>query len=105
MRGDTPTPLRVSLRRVPRANGLDAETWVPLGLVEERIVTELLARLRQDRVPAFCAWIRTGWRIPPRPSRWCLWIGYCSYWRADEILGELVPLLLRPEREDWPSAR
>lgn len=92
-----PVPLRTSLRRLPRGNGLTDDIWVPLGLVEERIVTALLEQLRADGVPGRCEWIGTGWRIPPRPSRWCLWIGYRSYWRAEEILGDLVPQLLRPE--------
>jgi hypothetical protein len=97
MAGGVPAPLRPSLRRLPRGNGLTDDTWVALGLVEERIVTALLQQLRRDGVPAHCEWISTGLRIPPRPSRWCLWIGYCSYWRADEILGELVPRLLRQD--------
>jgi hypothetical protein len=92
-----PTPLRASLRRLSRRNGLTDDTWVPLGLVEERIVTALLDQLRADGVPARCDWVRMGWRIPPRPSRWCLWIGYRSCWRANEILADLVPQLLRQE--------
>ncbi len=98
-----PAPLRASLRRIPRGNGLKDDTWVPLGFVEEHIVPALLRQLRQEGVPAFCGWVSTGFRIPPRPSRWCLWIGYRSYWRAEEILGELVPELLRQKSGDRPG--
>lgn len=45
-------PLRASLRGRPRGNGLTDDTWVPLGLVEERIVTALLQQLCADGVPA-----------------------------------------------------
>jgi hypothetical protein len=100
-----PPPLRASLRRQTRRNRLLDDIWVPLGLVEEEIVLALVEQLGRDGVPARCEWVRTGWRFPPRPSRWCLWIGARSYWRADEILGELVPQLLRRQSSAGPAAR
>jgi hypothetical protein len=75
-----------------QANGLPDDWWVPLLMVDGRIVADLLEELHRAGVPAYCAWFK-----PCRPSfsqRWCLWVGGSSYERAEERLAEVLPLLI-----------
>jgi hypothetical protein len=78
-----------------RGNGLPDDTWVPVLLVESRIVSALLAELRRAGIPAYCTHFRRGWHIPPQPGMWCVWVGCSAHRRADEKLAAAVPRLVR----------
>lgn len=77
-----------------RSNGLPADVWVPVLLVDGRIVTALLAELRRAGIPAYCARFRSGRYIPPPPSRWCVWVSRSTCGTAEEKLAEVLPLLI-----------
>ena len=80
-------------------NGLTEDTWVPMWCVDSRVVGALLAELRRAGVPARCTRLTATWRLPPtHPGEWCLWVGYDTYWRAEERLTEVMPLLVRSLR-------
>jgi hypothetical protein len=78
-----------------RTNGLQDDTWVPVLLVDRRIVTALLDDLRSTGVPARCTRFRPGWHIPPWPATWCVWVSRSAYPRAQERLAVTVPRLIR----------
>jgi hypothetical protein len=77
-----------------RGNGLSDATWVPVLCVDGRIVGPLLAEMRRAGVAAHCTPLRRGWRLPLHHSEWCVWVGYSSYWRGQERLAEILPLLI-----------
>lgn len=85
-------------------NGLSDDTWVPVLCVDGRIVTALLAELRRAGVPAYCVRFRGGWHLPPRRSRWCVWVGFNAYGPAQERLAEVMPLLVRSLRRGATTA-
>ncbi len=87
-----------------RSNGLTDDTWVPVLCIDGRIVAALLGELRRAGIPAYCARFRPGWRLPPRRSEWCVWVGYNAYGRAQERLAEVMPLLIRSLRRGIASA-
>jgi hypothetical protein len=78
-----------------RGNGLPDDIWVPVLLVDSRIISALLAELRRAGIPAYCARFRRGWHIPLQPSMWCVWVGRSAYPRAEERLAATVPRLVR----------
>ena len=73
------TPARWRARRRLRAtwqreqdNGLRDDSWVPVLVVDGRIVADLLRELRRAGVPARCARFRNGQPLfPPRGA--CGW--------------------------------
>jgi hypothetical protein len=81
-----------------RGNGLTDDMWVPVLCVDGRVVSALLGELRRAGIPAYCARLRPGWRLPLCRSEWCVWVGYNAYGRAQERLAEVMPLLIRSLR-------
>jgi len=77
-----------------RGNGLSDVIWVPVWCVDGRVVPCLLAEMHRAGVPAHCTRLRRGWRPPAHHSQWCLWVGYDSYWQAQERLAEVLPPLI-----------
>lgn len=81
-----------------QANGLPDDWWVPVFMVDTRIVPGLLEELHRTGVPACCARF-----VPRRPFArcWCLWAGGSACERAGERLAEVLPLLARSPRRPW----
>lgn len=89
------------LWRGESANGLQDDWWVPVLMVEGRIVIGLLEELHRARIPAYCTRVMPGGLSFPR---WCLWVGGSAYDRAEERLAEVLPLLTRSSRRGPASA-
>ena len=93
---------RLGLRWREQANGLPDDWWIPVFLVDRRVVRALLEELRRAGIPAYCVRFRSG-RLR-FPVRWCLWVGGSAYGRAEERLAEVLPLLDHPPRRGPATA-
>src|SRR5580658_8150546 len=78
-------------------NGLDDEAWAPVLEVSQRIVSALLALLREAGVPAYAAPARSGAaRLRDRtgrPESYRLWVGASAYGEAETALVVVMPYL------------
>ncbi len=89
-------------------NGLDDEAWAPVLEVSQRIVPELLARLREAGVPAYAAPARSAAaRLRDhsgQPESYRLWVGASAYGSAEAALVAVMPHLARVAARQADSA-
>jgi hypothetical protein len=89
-------------------NGLDDEAWAPVLEVSQRIVSALLALLREAGVPAYAAPARSGAaRLRDRtgrPESYRLWVGASAYGEAETALVVVMPYLAREAARQVDSA-
>lgn len=74
----------LGLRWREQANGSPDDWWIPVFLVDRRVIRALLEELRRAGIPAYCVRFRPGRFL--FPVRWCLWVGGSAYERAEERL-------------------
>ena len=95
-------PHQLGLWRWEQGNGLPDDWWIPVLVVDRRVVRALLEELSRAGIPAYCVRFRSGRLL--FPAWWCLWVGGSAYERAEERLAEVLPLLNRPPRRGPATA-
>ena len=80
-------------------NGLDDVAWAPILEISDQIVPELLRALADAQVPGYVApAYPSGHRLRDRlrqPETYRLWVGTSSHGRAEQVLVNVMPRLVR----------
>jgi hypothetical protein len=84
-------------------NGLDDDAWAPALEVDARIMALLLEAFRAAGVPAYVATERPSEAAGEAWPSYRIWVGTSAYGRAEDVLIEVMPALLRHLPGDEPS--
>jgi hypothetical protein len=88
-------------------NGLDDDSWVPVLVISEQVVTRVLKVLQAEMVPAYAApttpagWLRDR---SGQPAGYQLWVGATAYGRAEAALLAVMPSVAREAAAHADSA-
>lgn len=74
-------------------NGLEAEGWAPILRLDAALVDDVLRVLHDNGVPAYAAAVRRRRDVASRATRYQLWVGSTSYFRAEQSLMRWLPNL------------